>query len=228
MLVRTPNLSSPSFPAWRRCLVGVGAALMLLIPAPAAVALPISLSSDLRGTLGAFCVVCEFQTEIDGFFVGSDRVTFGLSPGTSLPLHLGGFAFFDAPIANNRPVGDLTITTVYGIDQDPANALLRLTGFDRTAPQLVPLSGETFFSAAGNSYHSFRQAPALLQEIGALLPGHDLSPFMGGTPDSVLYVYQTIVPVSDFLAVPEPATLGLLIAGALGMGVGRIRAFRRQ
>lgn len=207
--------------------------LLLLFVASPARAIPITLSSDLRTQLGMFCLICELQTEIDGFAMGTDRITFALSSGNPPTPPLGGYAFFDAPMVNNQPSGDMVITTVYGIDIDPTSAALMLTGFNAANPEMTPLTGETFYSRAGSSYNSFFQDSVLLADIGGVLPGHDLTPFANGAPGSLLYVFRTEVPVNQFVAaqlISEPDTWALLLLGMLSrlaLSGGRSRSRRR-
>lgn len=194
-------------------------ALLLLLAVSPARAIPITLSSDLRTQLGLFCVICELQTEIDGFAIGTDRITFALSSGNPPTPPLGGVAYFDAPMINNQPSGDMVITTVYGIDIDPGSVAMMLTGFNPANPEMLPLTGETFYSQAGTAYNSFFQSGVLLDDLADVLPGHDLSPFANGRPGSLLYVFRTEVPVNQFVAaqlISEPGTPALLLLGMLG------------
>ena|ERR1039457_940242 len=178
----------------------------LFAPSPA-FALPFSISGDFRGTTGLFCVVCTLETELDGVMWGSDTITFAVP---ERPVSVGGLAFVDI-----QPFDKFVITTVYGIDLNPSDPSLKLTGFNPGSPQLLPLSPEIFFSHFGTRYTSFSQDSVQLSNIGSVLPGFNLSSFANGDPLSLLYVYRTQVPASEFV-VPEPS-LTWLLAGVAPM-----------
>jgi hypothetical protein len=136
------------------------------------------------------------------------------------PFHAGGVAFFTSG-AFGIPDDLVQVTTVYGFDLTPDSDRPSLSGFDPFDPELTPMSGETIWSRDGQMFTSHYQTSVLLGEVGALLPGHDLSWFALGDPNSLLHAFQTLAPFDALYVVPSPGTLGLL-------GVGSLLAFRRR
>ena len=125
--------------------------------------------------------------------------------------------------------GTATVTTIYGIDQNPSGQALQLTGVDPTDPEFAPSSSETIFGNSGTPYVSssaFTVPIASLSEV--LGPGYDLSAFAGGDPNSLVYGFQTTVSGCDFLtsSVPEPGTL-VCFAEAMAM-LGGLFIWRRR
>lgn len=142
-------------------------------------------------------------TYVDGgLFIMDDEVNLvtaggGGGGGTFNPFTGAGVAFFTSD-AFGVPADLVLITTVYGIDLTPEAEQPSLTGFNPVEPQLVPVSVETIFSRFGPIYESEPHMTIPLGEIGALLPGHDLSWFALGDPGTVLYVFQVMAPFTDF------------------------------
>ncbi len=135
------------------------------------------------------------------------------------PFHAGGVAFFTSG-AFGIPEDLVLVTTVYGLDLTSDSHLPSLSGFDPSDPELTPMSGETIWSSDGQMFTSHFQTSILLGEIGALLPGHDLSWFALGDPNSLLHAFQTLAPF-DALYVPSPGSVALL-------GIGGAVALRRR
>jgi hypothetical protein len=117
----------------------------------------------------------------------------------------------------------LRITTIYGRDLNPTGQAFEVTGFNPTAPELTVVPPETFFGNSGTAYTSDFSTVSTLVELPALLPGFDLSPFLGD-PGSIVYVFETTVPAADALLVSEPSTLGL---DAVGLVLAWIVTYRR-
>lgn len=125
------------------------------------------------------------------------------------------------------PTADALITTVYGQDlTGEGDGLLSLTGFTAASPEIVPLGVETITSPLGNTYMSGSAMTILLSEIGSILPGHDLSWFANGDPNSILYAFQTYAPYGEFIAVPEPTAITML--GSALLLVGGRRSLRAR
>ncbi len=108
----------------------------------------------------------------------------------------------------------LSFFDIYAQDLDPGNPGTRLTGFNASSPELVPLSNETFFGVSGTAYSAPMQT-VLVADLATLLPDFDLSAFAGADPGSIVYVAGPAnIPLAD---VPEPASLTLLAMGALAV-----------
>ncbi len=112
-------------------------------------------------------------------------------------------------------VGDLRITTFYGLDPNPASTELLLAGFDSAAPQAI-FSNEAFEGASGTIYPADYSAVVTRDQLPGQFPGFDLSPFQGSI-SSIFYVFAGTVPSSDLMAVPEPGTLFSAIIAAAFM-----------
>jgi hypothetical protein len=111
--------------------------------------------------------------------------------------------------------GNVVFTTIYGIDLDPTGAGLAATGFDSELAAAYSFSNEQFFGVSGAVYDGVSLGTPSLAELPLLLPGYDLSPFQGD-PSSIVYVFQTTAPASDFI-VPEGSSLVLFGLGALSL-----------
>ncbi len=120
------------------------------------------------------------------------------------------YVTFDAPGFED----DALVTTIYGKPVAPAVSGLETTGFDPVSPEITPLSGETIFGDSGTAYLShFATGPTALSSLPTLFPDLDLSAFQGDS-SSIVYAFQTSMPVSE---IPEPATLSLLALGGLAL-----------
>jgi hypothetical protein len=111
---------------------------------------------------------------------------------------------------------DIYATDLGGALGGPDGDVPLLTGFDPVDPQIVPISIEEFIGNSGTIYPSDLET-VTLGDLGALLPGYDLSQFVGD-PNSIVYVAQATVPLSDITTtVSEPTTLGVLLVGFSGL-----------
>jgi len=75
----------------------------------------------------------------------------------------------------------------------------QLTGFDPLFPELEPLpppcGDEIFIGNSGTEYQAHLNETVHLQDLqGFLGPEYDLSAFLGGDPNSIVYVSQTFMP----------------------------------
>jgi hypothetical protein len=121
---------------------------------------------------------------------------------------------------------DVVLTDVIAmVAGDPANEVPLQTGFDPANPQVVPLTGETFigtsevFPATVTAY--------TLAELPSVLPGFDLSKFVGD-PNSIVYLAQATVPLAQCTTcVPELSTWAMMLLGFSGLGFAGWRARRR-
>jgi len=108
----------------------------------------------------------------------------------------------------------LSFFDIYAQDMDPENPGTLLTGFNATAPELIPLSSERFIGLSGTEYPAPVQA-VYLGDLHSLLPDFDLSAFSQGNANSIVYLAGPgQVPAADAIT-PEPATLSLLALGGL-------------
>lgn len=155
-----------------------------------------------------------------------DKITitisgFGALSGDQL-VHIKGLAYesYDNPDFT----GNVTITTLYGIDLVPTGTGLEMTGFAAGSPGTVSFSDERFIGSSGTEYLGTSLGTPTLADLPALMPGYDLSPFQGDT-NSVVYAFRTIAPVADVLQqVPEPSSLAFAMIVAVGWhGTSRSR-----
>ena len=112
---------------------------------------------------------------------------------------------------------DLLLTDVWAFDLNPTgdpNDIL-LTGFDPLDPEILPLSDEVFIGRSGTIYPTSLNVTSTIANLGALLPGYDLTAFTGN-PDSIVYVSQGSMPASDAV-VPEPSSFTLVVTGFVSM-----------
>ncbi len=144
-------------------------------------------------------------------------------------------SYFEFTTTGDPVLGsDAILTDVYAADLGgplggPDGDVPSLTGFDPSNPQIVPDSGEQFTGQSGTVYPA-TLVPVTLGDLSTYLPGYDLSQF-SGDPDSIVYVAQATVPISDVItAAPEPATLALLLSGIAGLSFLRwkVRSQRPQ
>ncbi|MBX3315578.1 MAG: hypothetical protein KF902_01800 [Phycisphaeraceae bacterium] len=130
-----------------------------------------------------------------------------------------GIAFFTTG-ANGIPSDLVQVTTVYGIDLTPNDALPMVNGLDINNPVFEFVSVETIIGRSGAAFESGPVQTILLSEVGSLVPDMNLSWFASGDPNSHLYYFQTIAPLSEFY-IPTPGALTLL-------GLGGLLAARRR
>jgi MYXO-CTERM domain-containing protein len=162
-----------------------------------------------------------FQTEwwghtSGGHQIGGSDLLFWNGDGGTLVL-------YDARIFVTEPIevypdGIATLTTVYGKASTPGH----VTGFALSGTEFMPASQETHKGKSGAAYLSFSGAAVASHALAATLPGFDLTPFDQST-DSIYWVYQTSVPVSEIAGVPEPQTYALWL-----LGLGTLGALRRR
>jgi len=108
----------------------------------------------------------------------------------------------------------LSFFDIYAQDLDPESPGTVLSGFNPTAPELIPLSAETFFGASGTQYYAPVQA-VYVGDLASVVPDFDLSAFSQGNPNSIVYLAGPgLIPLAD---TPEPATLSLLALGGLAL-----------
>ena len=131
------------------------------------------------------------------------------SPLRTTPLAVGGILF----IADTIDGSSYDVTTIYGIDAHPENAILSLVG--QPTPVYFTPAGENIVGNSGAIYQSYFSAAATLSELTATLPGYDLSPFSESPEAAIFYHFTTSVPVSEitFTAVPLPTPMVLLVSG---------------
>jgi hypothetical protein len=171
-------------------------------------------------TIGPFQ---DFRERLEPAAAAQSRVT---SAGSHKGYNITDSARFDVPIGSSAVdlrgamyvtaddadfTGDFRITTIYGLDANPGEAALLISGFNPAAPEVASIFDETI---TGNTqdYHADFAATPTLSELALLLPGFDLSPFQGSS-SSFFYVFQTTAPSSDLLAVPEPSAWVLATTG---------------
>lgn len=163
-----------------------------------------------------FTVKTHIKIPVNPFLdieIAKDEITIKLLAAAP-PLPLSGVAYFESQTPDFS--GDLTVTTIYGIDQNPAGSGLQVTGVDPVSPEFQPTSPETIFGSSGTHYTSSFSSMTAIGDLSALLgPGYDLSPFAAGDPNSDVYVFRTIVPSTDLLVgVPEPSSALMCAIGA--------------
>jgi hypothetical protein len=141
-------------------------------------------------------------------------------PGTddNFSVPTGGVAW---DTTTDPPSGITTITTMYGVDLNPAGTDLHTTGFDADQAAALEFQSETFIGNSGTLYSGVSLGTPTLAELPALFPGLDLSLF-GGNPSSVVYAFQTTVPSAD-IGAPEPSTAVLAVVACGLMCVLRKR-----
>lgn len=146
-----------------------------------------------------------------------------LAPG-SPDAYLRGAAY--ATSATPDFAGPVTLTTIYGVDVDPAGAALLIGGFNPIDPEIDSIFDEMYFgSLSGVWYPATVALTPTMSELATLLPGFDLSPFSGSS-DSFFYLFQGTVPGSEFQLIPEPSTLVLGVGGGLLLLAARARRRR--
>jgi hypothetical protein len=106
----------------------------------------------------------------------------------------------------NPEASTVQIIEVQGVSLNDAGSVV--TGFDPTTPQIVPLEPVIFIGNSGTLFTS-ESITATLGDLPNLLPGFDLSPFVGD-PNSIVYISEATLPLTEGL-VPEPNSL--LLAG---------------
>lgn len=137
--------------------------------------------------------------------------------------YLRGAAF--ATSATPDFAGPVTITTIYGVDVDPAGTPLLIGGFNPVDPEVDSIFDEMYFATlSGTWYPATVALTPSYSDLPVLLPGFDLSPFTGSS-DSFFYLFQATVPGSEFQFVPEPSTL---VLGTIGLGLMLARLVVRQ
>lgn len=112
--------------------------------------------------------------------------------------------------------GHVTLTTFYGLDQDPdlPDDEALMTGFNAIDPEMTFLS-ETFIGLT-DEYPADPLGTFAIGALGSepLFEDFDFSRFVGD-PDSIVYAFRATVPLSDFegVLIPEPSSLVLALVG---------------
>ncbi len=111
--------------------------------------------------------------------------------------------------SDDSRTGMAEITTIYGLDPNPASPdTLSIMGI---APdEAMGVEEERMIGVSGIEYTPHSSFVSTVGDLPTLLPGYDLSPFTGD-PDNVVYVFKTMMPLSD-MDVPEPASACILVA----------------
>lgn len=147
-----------------------------------------------------------------------DRITINFVQ-TPIPIIALTYATLSVTGITVGPI--IRLTDVWAMDLNPGGSAFAATGFNPTNPQIVPTSDENFIGLSGTTYPATNtpQTSTVAQLLSSL-PGFDLSA-IGGDPNSVIYVYQADVPLSD-ATVPEPTTAGILAFALMSLiSVGR-------
>lgn len=93
--------------------------------------------------------------------------------------------------------GDAVLVTIYGHDLNPGGGGLEIGGFDALRPQMT-FSGETYTGISKIDYPATSADVVRIGDLPAFLGSDlDLSPFAGGDPDSVVYVFQATMPAKN-------------------------------
>ena len=174
-------------------------------------------------------VLAESHTIIDTaghFIVDGHTVISQLDCNALVATDVGGVAYLGSSTPDSS-IGDLIITTIYGLNLDPTGTVLEVTGFDSIVQSLITITDTTFFGNSGTTYAATFNEVHMLAELPALLPGFDLSPFQGN-PSSIVYIFQTTVPAYETLQVPEPPTLACLALGGLLLMGSFKRRYEKQ
>jgi hypothetical protein len=141
----------------------------------------------------------------------------------ALPSLTSARAFHEIDTSVDVDEGLIDITTLIGLkSSDYSGDDGPMTGFD---PNSIPvILSEGYYGASGALYSSHSHDFVTIANLSSTFPEFDLSQW-GGDPNSVVQVFQTIVPAADRPAVPEPTTLFLFGAGATALiGARRTRS----
>ena len=87
-----------------------------------------------------------------------------------------------------------------------------VSGFNPSAPEIIPLSGETIEGASGQEYSSYFVAAVTLSNLYDQFSGYDFSPYQNVDPNSIVYVFKTNVPIAEIRPVPLPASIVLFVS----------------
>lgn len=126
------------------------------------------------------------------------------------PFFVESYTTFEAS-GFNLQTSTFRLTEIAAVTVDLANGLV--TGFDPLAPQVQPPSPVAFTGRSGTVYTADVNIVSTLANLNTLLPGFDLSSFIGD-PNSIVYVSQATVPAVDGV-IPEPASVILFSSGLL-------------
>lgn len=114
----------------------------------------------------------------------------------------------------------MLVTTIYGVDTQPGTAgALAIAGYN-AADTFPLLDGEQITGPSGVTYNAAPGQLVPISGLPAILPGADLSPFVGD-PNAQVWVFQTAMPVIE--AVPEPAAFSVLAVAVTGLMANRRR-----
>ncbi|HEY2713339.1 MAG TPA: hypothetical protein VGI60_12555 [Chthoniobacterales bacterium] len=95
-----------------------------------------------------------------------------------------------------KPDPDFVVTTMYGLDLSDGGSKISMGGFDATNPELV-FHDEELIGVDGSIYLAGPVNVIAMKDVAAFLgKKFDLS-FLTGSPDAVVYIFQTVFPHSQ-------------------------------
>jgi hypothetical protein len=117
-------------------------------------------------------------------------------------------------VVTELPGANVQVYTLYGVDLNPMGDDLHITGVSAQQASGMLFHDEVQFGASGTSYPGISLGTPTLAQLPAVLPF--ATPFIEGDPNSLVYVFRTNVPSTDY-PVPEMPTIGMfsVCGGAL-------------
>jgi hypothetical protein len=209
------------------CLLGVLiCSAVIALPCNAAPA-TMGPYKDFKGTVTTTASVtvntslsATINIPFDGTLTGSITDFASVSVSVTTPVYVPTYVTVQTSAATpfDKNTDSVLLTDIYAMDLNPGNETpLVLTGFNPFAPEVQMLTPETFVGVSGTNYPA-SLLTSTLGNLPALLPGFDLSAFVGD-PNSIVYVNQATMPATD---VPEPAGCMLFAVGAIAFGIARL------